>query len=65
MMLALIPALPLLGALVNAILNKRASRVVAGGIASTAVVLAAVLSFVTFFEVQGMGHTSPSTCGPG
>jgi len=56
MMLALIPALPLLGALVNAILNKRASRVVAGGIASTAVVLAAVLSFLTFFQVQGMAH---------
>ncbi len=56
MMLALIPALPLLGAIVNAVLNVRASRVVAGSIASAAVLAAAAISFLTFFEVQALGH---------
>ncbi|MEN9786026.1 MAG: hypothetical protein RLZZ299_1290 [Pseudomonadota bacterium] len=55
-MLALIPALPLLGAIVNATLNVRASRVVAGSIASAMVLAAAALSFATFAQVLGMPH---------
>ena len=70
-MLALIPALPLLGAIVNATLNVRASRVVAGSIASAMVLAAAALSFATFAQVLGMpheGHVSRRSrrpCGPG
>ena len=59
-MLALIPALPLLGAIVNALLNRRASRVVAGGIASAAVGASAILSFLIFFQVLG-NHGEPVT----
>jgi NADH-quinone oxidoreductase subunit L len=59
-MLALIPAFPLLGAIVNALLNRRASRVVAGSIASLAVGASAVLSFMTFFQVAGQ-HGEPVT----
>ena len=54
MMLALIPALPLLGAIVNSLLNRRASRVVAGGIATAAVAAAAALSFLVLFQVMGV-----------
>ncbi|MFN7142139.1 MAG: NADH-quinone oxidoreductase subunit L, partial [Myxococcota bacterium] len=57
-MLALIPALPLLGALLNAL--ARPSRVVAGGIASAAVGVSAILSFLTFFQVLG-NHGEPVT----
>jgi NADH-quinone oxidoreductase subunit L len=57
-MLALIPALPLLGAIVNALLNRRASRVVAGSIASAAVGASAILSFLIFFQVLD-GHGAP------
>ena len=53
-LLVLIPALPLLGAIVNGVLNVRASRVVAGSIASAMVVLAAVLAFMTFGTIHGM-----------
>jgi len=53
-MLALVPALPLLGAIVNGLLNRRASRVVAGGIATTMVAAAAVLSFLNLFQVLGI-----------
>ncbi|MES2639921.1 MAG: NADH-quinone oxidoreductase subunit L [Myxococcota bacterium] len=59
-MLALIPALPLLGAIVNALLNRRASRVVAGSIASLAVGASAILSFLTFFQVYN-NHGVPVT----
>ncbi|MDP2314551.1 MAG: NADH-quinone oxidoreductase subunit L [Pseudomonadota bacterium] len=59
-MLALIPALPLLGAIVNAVLNRRANRVVAGSIASAAVGASAILSFLTFFQVLG-NHGVPVT----
>ncbi len=59
-MLALIPALPLLGAIVNALLNRRASRVVAGSIASAAVGASAILSFLVFFQVLG-SHGTPVT----
>ncbi len=62
-LLALIPALPLLGAIVNGVLNVRASRVVAGSIASAMVVLAAVLAFMTFGTIHGMEvgpHEVPS-----
>ncbi len=59
-MLALIPALPLLGALLNAVLNRRANRVVAGGIASAAVGASAILSFMVFFQVLG-NHGEPVT----
>jgi NADH-quinone oxidoreductase subunit L len=52
-MLALIPALPLLGAVLLAVLNRRASRVVAGGIATAAVGAAAALSFMTLAQVVG------------
>ena len=60
-MIALIPALPLLGAIVNAVL--RPSRVVAGGIATAMVGGAAVLAFLAFATVAGMephGHEVPA-----
>ena len=53
-MLSLIPALPLCGAILNALLNRRANRVVAGSIATAAVGLSAVLSFLTLFQVMGI-----------
>ena len=51
--LALIPALPLLGAVINAIGNRRFSRKVAGTIATVAVGLAALMSFATLFSLLG------------
>lgn len=51
-MLALVVALPLLGAILNTLL--RPSRVVAGGIATAMVAGSAVLSFLTLFQVMGM-----------
>lgn len=56
MMLQLIPALPLLGAVLNGVLNRRASRVVAGGIATAMVGLAAVLSFMTTAQLVAGGE---------
>ncbi len=53
-LLALIPGLPLLGCIVNALLNRRASRVVAGSIASAAVGASALLSFCVFAQVYGL-----------
>ena len=54
MMIALIPALPLLGAVLNGlVLQKRASRVVAGSLASLMVGLSAILSFVALFQLIG------------
>ncbi len=50
-MLALIPALPLFGAILNGIL--RGPRAVAGAIATAMVALSAALSFVTLFQVMG------------
>ncbi|MBM4390081.1 MAG: NADH-quinone oxidoreductase subunit L [Deltaproteobacteria bacterium] len=52
-MIALVPAFPLLGAVLLGLLNRRASRVVAGGIASAMVGLSAVVSFATFFRLLG------------
>ncbi|MFZ5475556.1 MAG: NADH-quinone oxidoreductase subunit L [Myxococcota bacterium] len=52
-MLALIPALPLLGAIVVALLGKRPGRVVSGSIASAMVGLSALLSFKEFFALLG------------
>jgi NADH-quinone oxidoreductase subunit L len=60
-MLALIPALPLLGAVLNALLNRRASRVVAGTIASAAVGASALLAFATFFQVVQTGEPVTQT----
>ena len=57
-MLALIPALPLLGFLLNGIL--RSNRMVSGGIASAAVGGSAILSFLTLFQVMGQ-HGEPVT----
>ena len=54
MMIALIPALPLLGAVLNGlVLQKRASRVVAGSLASLMVGLSALLSFAALFQLVG------------
>ena len=50
-MLALIPALPLLGAIINGLV--RGPRVVAGAIATAMVALSALLSFYTLFQVIG------------
>jgi NADH-quinone oxidoreductase subunit L len=55
-LLPLVPALPLLGAIIIAVLNRRASRVVAGSIASLMVGLAALLSFGTILEVATTGN---------
>ncbi len=53
-MISLIPALPLLGAILNGlVLQKRASRVVAGSLASLMVGLSAALSFATLFQLLG------------
>jgi len=52
-MLSLIVALPLLGAILNGLLNRRASRLVAGGIGTAAVTGSAVLSFLNLFSVMG------------
>ncbi len=52
-MLQLIPALPLIGAVLNGVINRRASRVVAGGIATAMVGLAAVLSFMVTAQLVG------------
>ncbi len=54
-MIALVPALPLLGCILNALLNRRGSRVVAGTIASVAVGAAAVISFAVTAQLLG-GH---------
>mgnify|MGYP001601599272 CR=1 FL=1 len=56
-MIALIVALPLFGAVLLGLLNRRASRVVAGGIASAMVGLAALLSFK---ETAGLMAAHPS-----
>ena len=53
-MLSLIVALPLLGAITNGLLNRRASRLVAGSIGSAVLVAAALLSFVNLFQVMGI-----------
>ncbi len=53
--LSLIPAFPLLGAIIIGLLNRAASRVVAGGIASAMVGLSAVLSFYALSQLLG-GH---------
>lgn len=53
--LSLIPAFPLLGAIAIGLLNRRASRVVAGGIASAMVGLSAALSFFALSQLAG-GH---------
>ena len=46
-LLSLVPAFPLLGAITIALLNRKASRLVAGGIATAMVSLSAVFSFWT------------------
>ena len=53
-MLSLIVVLPLLGAITNGLLNRRASRLVAGGIGTSVLVVAAVLSFVNLYQVMGI-----------
>ncbi|MCB9764413.1 MAG: NADH-quinone oxidoreductase subunit L [Alphaproteobacteria bacterium] len=55
-LLPLVPGLPLLGAIVNAILGRRVPRVVTGSIATGAVAASAVLSFMALFELLGAGH---------
>ncbi len=52
-LLSLVPAFPLLGAIVIALLNRKASRVVAGGIATAMVGLSAVISFWTLATLVG------------
>ena len=52
-LLPLVPALPLIGAVVNGLLRARVSRVVTGSIASAAVGGSAVLSFLALFELLG------------
>ena len=51
-MLSFIPLFPLLGAVAIALLNRKASRVVAGSIASAMVGLSAVFSFWTLWTVN-------------
>jgi len=53
--LSLIPGFPLLGAVLIGLLNRRASRVVAGSIASAMVGLSAVLSFMALAQVHASG----------
>ncbi|MSP55718.1 MAG: NADH-quinone oxidoreductase subunit L [Myxococcales bacterium] len=60
-MLALICALPLVGAIVNGLM--RGPRLVSGGIATAMVGISAVLSFITLFEVMAVG--SGGTVGGG
>jgi NADH-quinone oxidoreductase subunit L len=55
MSLALVPLLPLLGVVVNTVLGRRASRVVAGSIASAVVGLAALVSFSILSTVLSSG----------
>src|SRR4051812_42874117 len=51
-MLALVPAFPLLGAIVNTLLNRRANRVVAGSIATLAVLASAAVSFTVLMQLH-------------
>ena len=55
-LLALVPAFPLLGVIVLAVLNRRLDRKAAGGIASLMVLLSAAVSFLTLFTLTGMEH---------
>ena len=60
LLITLVPALPLVGAIVNGLLlQSRASRVVAGSIASLMVGLSAALSFL--FLSQLIGGAEPTT----
>jgi len=52
-LIPLVPALPLLGAMINGVLNRRASRMVAGSIASLVMVVAAAISFTILFGMMG------------
>ena len=54
--LSLIPGFPLLGAIVLGLLNRRASRVVAGSIASLMVGLSALLSFLALANLARSEH---------
>ncbi len=53
-LIALIPAFPLLGAIVLGLLNRRASRTVAGGIATAMVAISALLSFWALKTLTGL-----------
>ena len=67
-MIALIPALPLFGAIFLALLNRRASRRVAGSVASALIGLSALLSFTTLAKLfassfpggHGGEHAAPA-----
>jgi len=57
-LLSLVPLFPLLGVIVIALLNRRASRLVAGGIATAMVGLSALVSFWTLWTlVSSHGQT--------
>ena len=63
LLVTLVPAFPLLGAIVNGLLlQQRASRLVAGGIASLMVGLSAALSFMALFGL--MGHEAAPIDAP-
>ena len=55
-LLPLIPGLPLLGAVVNALVQDRVSRPVTGAIATLAVAIPAVLAFLVLGEVMHLSH---------
>lgn len=55
-LLPLVPGLPLLGAVVNAVLGPRVPRPVTGAIGTLAVAASAVLSFMTLASLMGGGH---------
>ncbi len=52
-LLALVPGLPLLGAIINAVINRRVPRPVTGAIASGAVLISALISFGFLFDLLG------------
>ncbi len=52
-LLPLVPGLPLLGAVVNAVLGPRVPRAVTGAIGTLAVAASAVLSFMTLASLTG------------
>jgi NADH-quinone oxidoreductase subunit L len=53
-MVALIPLFPFLGFLVNAVLGRRLTKAVSGGLASLAMVAAFIVSAMTVWQLAGM-----------
>ena len=58
-MLALIPLLPFVGFLVNAMLGRRLPKAVSGGLASLMMVVSFVIAAMTVWQLAGMEPAEP------